>query len=334
MADAGQTIRFRFWLWLIRVIGVIVPRRLRADWRQEWEAELLYRETLLADWDKLDWRNKLDLLWHNLGAFMDALWLQPRRMEDEIFQDLRFGVRLMLKHKVFTAVAALSLALGIGANTAIFSLLDALLLKKLPIKHPEQLVIIDGLGFLHPDPVYWELSEKNTVFSGIFTFNGIAVTMSDGSQAERVSGELVSGDFFNVLGVGPHLGRVFTDADDQTPGAHFVTVISYDLWRRRFRADPNIVGKKININNYPFTIIGVSAQGFNGVGFGAVPDLRVPMMMKSPMLDPRADTPVMARLKPGVSLEQARLANQTRSAVAQPGRVYGRALPTTKTMGG
>src|SRR5215510_14093721 len=84
-------------LWLITLIGVIVPRRFRADWRQEWEAELRYRETLLAEWDKLEWRGKLDLLWHSLGAFMDALWLQPRRWEDEMFQDLRFGVRMLRK---------------------------------------------------------------------------------------------------------------------------------------------------------------------------------------------------------------------------------------------
>ena len=103
-----NTTRFRFWLWLIALVGVIVPRRLRADWRQEWEAELRYRETLLADWDRLDWRSKLDLLWRSTSAFWDALWLQPKRWEDEMIQDLRFGLRMLLKHKGFTAVAVLA----------------------------------------------------------------------------------------------------------------------------------------------------------------------------------------------------------------------------------
>src|SRR5215510_15659655 len=128
-------------LWLIRLIGVIVPRRLRADWRQEWEAEMLYRERLLAEWDRLDSRNKLDLLRRSLSAFWDALWLQPQRWEDEMVQDLRYGVRMMLNHKSFTLVIVLTLALGIGANTAVFSLLDAVVLRMLPVKQPEDLIL-------------------------------------------------------------------------------------------------------------------------------------------------------------------------------------------------
>src|SRR5919201_605974 len=150
MAGSMRTTRFRFWLRLIRLIGVIVPRRLRSDWRQEWEAELLNRELLLEEWARLDSRHKLDLLRRSLGAFWDALWLQPRRLEDEMFQDLRYGVRMLLKHKGFTLVATLSLALGIGANTAIFSLIDAVLLKTLPVAEPERLVLFEwqaGLPF-------------------------------------------------------------------------------------------------------------------------------------------------------------------------------------------
>jgi putative ABC transport system permease protein len=243
------------------------------------------------------------------------------RWLETVWQDLRYGMRMLLKNKTVTLVAVLSLALGIGANTAIFSLLDALLLKTLPVKNSEQLVFVGGLEYHYPpqldramrnipvpDPVYREMSEKNTVFSGIFTFNQVEVTVNDGSLAEQVSGELVSGNFFTVLGVGAHLGRMFTDDDDLMPGAHFVTVISYNYWRSRFGADPNIVGKKISINTHPFTIIGVSAQGFNGVDVSAAPALRVPMMMKNLMQDPRNDTPVVARLKPGISIEQAQVA--------------------------
>ena len=94
----SRTLRFRFWLWLIRFLGLIVPRRLRADWRQEWEAELQYREHLLADWHRLNWRTRLDLLRRSAGAFWDALWMQSHRWEDDMIQDLRYGVRMLLKH--------------------------------------------------------------------------------------------------------------------------------------------------------------------------------------------------------------------------------------------
>src|SRR5262245_44680786 len=139
MADSASTTRFRFWLWLIRVVGVIVPRRLRADWRREWEAELRYREALLAEWDRLDWRHKLDLLRRSASAFWDALWLQPKRLEDEMFQDLRYGLRLLLKNPGFTLVAVFTLALGICGVTTQFSVVDAALLRGLPFPEPDRL---------------------------------------------------------------------------------------------------------------------------------------------------------------------------------------------------
>jgi len=321
---------------LIGLIGVIVPKRLRLDWQQEWEAELHYREALLADWKRLTLRTKFDLLWRSLGAFQDALWLQQLRWEDDMFRDLRYGIRMLVKAKGFTAVAVLSLALGIGANTAIFSLLDAVLLKPLPIEHPDSLVVVatsasgtsgtvfSGAGgssvissFSYP--IFRELRDKSPVFSGVFGHDVLPMSMSGGGQTERVLGELVSGNFFSVLGVRPYLGRVFTDSDDETPGAHAVAVVSYNFWQRRFSANPQIVGQTINLNGYPFEVIGVAAPGFQGIEVGIVPDVRIPIMMNGavrsgpPVFENRGNSwlAAMARLRPGVSVEEAQAATDT-----------------------
>src|SRR6266545_4230662 len=172
-------------LWLIRLIGVIVPRRLRADWRQEWEAELRYREALLAEWDKLDFRHKLDLLWRSTSALWDALWLQPQRWEDEMIQDLRYGVRMLLKHPGFTFVAVATLALGIGVNTALFTVFDALLLRPLPLKDPASLVNFSGLDhsggrhklFSYLD--YLDYRDRNTMLAGLVAWNKAAVVLGE-----------------------------------------------------------------------------------------------------------------------------------------------------------
>jgi predicted permease len=305
-----------FWLRLIysRLYGLLRKKRIEQEMDDEMRFHLLMRtrDNIERGMRPYEAEREARRRFGNVGRIKDlARDVKGGGFMETLLQDLRYGARMLVKQPGFTLVAVLTLALGIGANTAIFSLLDALLLKTLPVRQSEQLVFVEGLGFAYPDPVFPELSKKNSSFAGMFSFNSTPMTVSDGNQAERVIGELVSGNFFNVLGVGAHLGRVFSDADDQTPGGHFVTVISYNYWRRRFGSDPQIVGRKISVNNYPFTIIGVAAQGFNDVEIGVAPDLRVPMIMKREMLDYIDAAPVMARLKPGIGIAQAQAATDT-----------------------
>jgi predicted permease len=307
MADATPTTRFRFWLWLIRFVGLIVPRRLRTDWRQEWEAELRTREARLAEWDRLDWKNKLDLLRRSTSAFWDALWLQPKRWEDEMFQDLRFGVRMLLKQPGFTLVAVLSLALGIGANTAIFSLADALLLRSLPVKEPERLALFEwhaGLPFrvggmsgtsnvsappgrqglsLFRYEVYEKIrqaqaSAPDGPLSDLFAFAPVTqVAVVTGDQAEIVNAQAVSGGYYAGLRVRPNLGRAIIEDDDK-PGAAPVVVLSHQYWQERFAADAAVIGRPLKLNGLAFTIIGVTAPGFTGtLQVGYVPAVTVPI---------------------------------------------------------
>ena len=308
--------RFRFWLWLIRLIGVIVPRRLRADWRQEWEAELRYREELLAEWDRLNWRAKLDLLWRSTSAFWDALWLQPKRLEDEMFQDLRFGVRMLLRNKSFSAVAILSLAVGIGANTAIFSLANAVLFQTPPVADAKRVMSVFGDGrqsFAVSYPDYLDYRDRNQVFSDLLCWGEASLSLTTGGQPEQLTAMLVSGNYFDVLGVQPAPGRSFLPDEDRSPGAHPVVVISHGLWQRRFGGAPDIIGQQVDLNGHAFTVIGVSPRGFTSTLSIFAPDAWVPMMMQAqafPMFDGLNARnarwlQLTGRLKPGITPIQA-----------------------------
>jgi predicted permease len=316
-----NTTRFRFWFWLIRFIGVMVPRRFRMRWRSEWEAELEYREALLARWDRLAWRNKLELLWRSLGAFWDALWLQQLRWEDEMIQDLRYGVRMLLKSPGFTAVALLSLALGIGANTALFSLMDAIFWRPLPVSHPEQLVSLvipppaRGEPRFSPLALFGELQQGNQVFTGAITSGHDGLSLTVDGATERVMGQVVTGNYFSVLGVNAFRGRTFSAEIAQGAWAA-EAVLSYDFWQRRFGGAASVVGKTIQLNGYPFTVVGISPPRFFGTEVGLSPEVRVPKlpdtlaqtMPAMPLLRLRRYATVLARLKPEVSLEQAQAA--------------------------
>ena len=311
MADVRQPTRFRFWRSMIRFIGVIVPRRFRDRFRQEWEAELEYREELLTRWDRLNRRAKLELLWRSLGAFRDALWLQQLRWEDEMIQDLRFGVRMLLKHRGFTCVAALTLALGIGANTAIFSLIDAVLLKMLPVKNPEQLVLLRhansrGTENTFAYRTYEQFRDQNQVFSGVLAYHALRLTVSvDGQPEPAVAGQLVSGNYYSVLGVNAALGRTILPDDDRAPGASPVCVISFNYWQRRFAGDPAVVGKTIHLSGSPLTVIGVTPPEFFGVDVGRSMDISVPLMMQQQVTAEAAYFTVMGRLRPEWAMAQA-----------------------------
>ncbi|MGH9833455.1 MAG: ABC transporter permease, partial [Blastocatellia bacterium] len=299
-------------LWLIRFVGLIVPRRLRADWRQEWEAELRYREALLAEWDRLDWRNKLDLLRRSTSAFWDALWLQPKRLEDEMFQDLRFGVRMLAKQPGFTLVAVLTLALGIGASTAIFSAVKPVLFDSLPYPQADHLAMIwegrkDGGRNEGTFGVYRAFVERSRSFESLAVMRSWQPTLTGATEPERLDGQRVSAGYFRTLRIAPVLGRDFLETDDQL-NAPKVAIISDGLWRRRFNSDPAMVGQQIRVNDSSYTVIGVMPSTFENV---LMPQAAIwTTLQYDPALPPQGrewghHLRTLGRLRPEANAEQA-----------------------------
>jgi predicted permease len=317
-----KTLLSRPHLGLIALVGVIVPRRLRADWREEWEAELRSREQLLSDWDRLDRSHKWELLRRSSSAFWDALWLQRQRREDELVQDLRFGFRMLLKNPAFALVAISTLALGIGANTAVFSFVNALLLRPLAgVAEPDRLMQVrrqykdraNSSDASYPD--YLDYRAANTVTSGLAVVSVTAFHVSTGNATERVDGELVSANYFDVLGLKPAAGRLLTDADERDGNADSLAVVSFRLWQRRFAGDPGVIGTSIKLNGHDFTLVGVAAEGYTGIRIGTPRDVWVPIVtlrrtdpaMAMRLGQRRASwTEIFGRLKPGATLGQAR----------------------------
>jgi putative ABC transport system permease protein len=243
-----------------------------------------------------------------------------------LWQDVRYGLRMLAKHPGFTAIAVLTLALGIGANTAIFSLLNQILLRQLPVKNPGELSLLRSPGpksghvwsdgddsEIFSYPLYKGLAKNTSVFDGVIARYSFSASISNHGQTDLGSGELVSGNYFQTLGVGAAMGRVLTPEDDVVPGGHPVVVLSHAYWAQHFGADASVLNKTILVNNTEMTIVGVAQSGFAGIQVGQTPNLFVPMMMKGQMtpirngLDDWNDSwlAILARRKPGVSLKQA-----------------------------
>lgn len=248
---------------------------------------------------------------------------------DTAVRDLRYSLRSLARTPGFTVIAILTLALGIGANTAIFTLLDQILLRLLPVKNPQELVLLTMRGHHYGSnwggnaishPMFRDFRANNDVFTDMFCRFPYSGSMSFDGRAERVDLELVSGTYFSILGLNPYLGRVLTPEDDRVPDGHPYVVLNYGYWMSRFSGDPSVLGKTLTLNNYPYTVVGVLQPGFDGVELGRSPKLFVPIMMEKEllvgvtddMLKERRNRWVNAfgRLKPGVSREKAKAALQ------------------------
>jgi len=243
-------------------------------------------------------------------------------------QDVKYALRMLLKSPAFTVIAVLTLALGIGANTAIFSFTDQILLRNLPVPNPGELVVLRSPGpnpgrtssdisdnaQIFSYPMYKDVRERSSVFAGLLACHAIGVNVSGNGATQSANGELVSGNFFQTLEVQPALGRVFTAEDETAPGANPVAVLSYGYWSRQFGADASILNKTLTVNGTPLTVVGVARQGFFGVQIGAAPDIYIPITMLQQMapqsaLDLGARTDhfisIIGRLKAGISRERA-----------------------------
>jgi len=236
-------------------------------------------------------------------------------MFDDVLQDVRYALRALCSSPGFSAVAILSLALGIGANTAIFSLINAVILKMLPVSHPEQLVELgtkteDGLSFTNP--VWEQVRDRQDVFSGAFAYSPTRLNLAMGGEVRNANASWVSGDFFRTLGVNSLLGRTIA-ADDDKRGCPVIGLLSYDFWQREFGGGADVLDRRLTLNTHPVRIVGVAPPGFSGIQVGEAVDVYLPLcaegtvIRENSALDKRANSWlwIFARLRPGISQQQA-----------------------------
>ncbi len=299
-----------FCLRIVEAAGRIVPEKWLGAWRQEWEAEIQHRWQKLQEWNRATWKNQMKLFKRTLGAISDAAWLRQQFTWDlDVMQDIRFGLRMLRKNPAFTLVAVLTLALGIGANTAIFSFSQALFLQSLPVESPKRLALIEG-SWSYPD--YLDFRENNEVFTSMasFTEGDGFVLLLDSNGSTQVHADIVTQNYFEVLGLRPHLGNFFHSTEQISTNAYPYVVLSFASWQGRFGGDPGIVGKPLQIaGRGTVEVLGVAPRDFRSIVLGEAPELWIPTSVSggSEVLQTRsfAWLQPFGRLRKGVTLEQA-----------------------------
>jgi predicted permease len=302
-------------------------KRRDEDLARELESYLAHEqdEKANAGWSPGEARSAARRKLGNITAIREEVYrMNTLALIDALWRDVRYSLRQLRLNPGFTLTALVSLALGIGSNAAIFSLFDQLLLRRLPVREPERLVLVDwigskagtnwGSGNLMSYPLCRDLQEQGRFFDGVFCRHPTVSYISTGEQPEPLPIEIVSGSYFDVLGIRPEMGRLIERADDSAPDSSPVVVISHQYWKSKLGEAPDVVGRRLLINRHPMTIIGVAPATFRGVDPAENPVLWIPASMNGqanresiPLLSRRAQwMHIFGRLKPGISAEQAK----------------------------
>lgn len=310
--------------WLLRAIALVVPREWRTEWLEEWRSELAALDLETGE------EGRPGRLGFVMGAMPHALWLRKEEWTlDGAMHDIRFAIRVLTRTPGFTLVAALTLALGIGANATVFSLVNGLVLRSpAGVVAPDRMVQIARSYEDAPRwdvwswPAMQEIGRDSQVFEGVIGYEGQQYILGSGVGAETVVGQMVTGNYFAVLGVRPAAGRLIEPSDAASPGANAVAVLSYDLWQSRFGGDRSVVGTTVLLSGLQYEVIGVAPRGFRGIEMlGSEPRLFVPATMH-PVMGGMLPferwgwswIAVAGRLREGVSIERARAAMDLVSA--------------------
>ena len=310
--------------WIIRVVSAFIPKRLRPEWRREWEAELLHQESNFAKWNRPRWRTRMDLVRQSLGSTWDAAWLQRRRLEEDFAQDVRHGFRLIGRAPGLALAACASLAIGIGGTTAAFTMLDAALLRPWPYPDADRLMVVStNLGRYFSPPAFRRLSDRHDGLDHLTAAEAHGFLMNFGGQAVLVNGHRVSAEVVALLGLNgplhPDAGRAFIPSEF-APDSEPVVAISHRLWQTQYASADSIIGQTITADGKPLRVVAVLSRTFD---FFPDSDLLVPLTFSEPgsYSESARRLEVYGSLRPGLTPDLAALMLTTATRYFGPAQV-------------